>query len=94
MLKAIEIQGARLLNVPWPHLAFRVHGPKCLRPHGILRIANKFDFIGEKRESSVRFVFRGVLEFSLWIAFPAMPDVKGGTNDSHPRRGPPPHKTE
>ena len=36
-----------------------------LRPHGILRIANKFDFIGEKRESSVRFVFRGVLEVFL-----------------------------
>ena len=65
MLKAIEIREARLLNVPWPHLAFRVHEPKCLRPHGILRIANKFDFIGEKRESSVRFVFRGVLEVFL-----------------------------
>jgi hypothetical protein len=65
MLKAIEIQGARLLNVPWPHLAFPSHEPKCLRPHGILRIANKFDFIGEKRESSVRFVFRGVLEVFL-----------------------------
>jgi hypothetical protein len=36
-----------------------------LRPHGILRIANKFDFIGEKRESWVRFVFRGVLEVFL-----------------------------
>ncbi len=34
----------------------------CARKE-ILRIANKFDFIGDKRESSVRFVFRGCLKF-------------------------------
>jgi hypothetical protein len=35
-------------------------------------------------ESSVGFVVRGCLKFHLWIAFAAMSDVKGGTNDSHP----------
>src|ERR1700722_1909087 len=48
------------------------------------------------RSESLRYVLSsvGCLKFSLWIASPAMPDVKGGTNDSHPRRGPPRHKTE
>jgi hypothetical protein len=60
----------------------------ALRPQRILRIANKFDFLGDKHEPSVRFVFRGCMKFCMWIAFPAMSDVKGGINDSHSRRGP------
>jgi hypothetical protein len=48
---------------------------RCARK-GILRIANKFDLVGDKGESSVRFVVRGCLKFHVWIAFAARPDVK------------------
>ena len=95
MLKAIEIREARLLNVPWPHLSLSefMSQNACARTVFFeLRISST----SLVRSESLRYVLSsvGCLKFSLWIAFPAMPDVKGGTNDSHPRRGPPRHKTE
>jgi hypothetical protein len=50
-------------------------GKEVLELQEILRIANKFAFIGDRSDSSVRSIFRGCMSFATWIAFPQMSDV-------------------